>query len=177
MMSTLAIVPVSEYLSQTYEPDCDYVDGELEERNAGEEQHSELQGILAGIFRNMRKEWQVRTLPEVRIRVAHNTYRIPDICLVPRSKPRQSRGSVISYAPILCVEVLSPEDRMIRVQKKVDEYVRMGLQSVWVIDPWERIGYHASEKGFQRPEDGVLRVSGTHIQVNLTDLFAELDED
>ena len=175
-MATLAIVPVSEYLSQTYEPDCDYLDGELEERNVGEEQHSELQGILAGIFRNMRVEWNVRSLPEVRIRVSPSRYRVPDICLVPRSRPRQPRGSVISYAPILCVEVLSPEDRMSRVQKKVDEYARMGVQSIWVIDPWERIGYYASERGFEQPKDGVLRVPGTAIEVKLEDLFAELDE-
>jgi Uma2 family endonuclease len=175
-MATLAIVPVSEYLSQTYEPDCDFVDGELEERNVGEEQHSELQGILAGVFRNMRLEWKVRSLPEVRIRVSANRYRIPDICLVPRSRPRQLKGSVISYAPILCVEILSPEDRMSRVQSKVNEYVRMGVQGVWVIDPWERIGYTASEKGFDQPSDGILRVVNTAISVSLAEIFAELDE-
>ena len=35
-MSTKAPVSVEEYLATTYDPDCDYVDGELLERNMGE---------------------------------------------------------------------------------------------------------------------------------------------
>lgn len=84
---------------------------------------------------------------------------------------------MISYAPLLCVEVLSPEDRLSRVQKRVDDYARMGVKSIWVIDPWERIGYIASGKGFNQPSDGVLRVPDTPIEIVLNDVFAELDED
>jgi hypothetical protein len=36
-MATSAIVPVSEYLRTSYSPDCDYVDGEVQERNLGEQ--------------------------------------------------------------------------------------------------------------------------------------------
>jgi hypothetical protein len=32
-MATNTVIPVSEYLSTTYRPDCDYVDGEVQERN------------------------------------------------------------------------------------------------------------------------------------------------
>jgi len=173
-MATSAVVPVSEYLSQTYEPDCDFVDGELEERNVGEELHSELQNILARIFGNKRYEWGIRSLTEPRIQVLPSRFRIPDLCLVPRSRPR---GRIISYPPILCVEVLSPEDRMSRVQVKVNEYVRMGVRSVWVLDPWAEVGYVASDKGFKQPEDGILRVPGTGIQVVLAEVFAELKEE
>jgi len=35
-MSTRAPVSVEEYLATTYDPDCDYVDGEPLERNMGE---------------------------------------------------------------------------------------------------------------------------------------------
>lgn len=172
-MATLAIVPVSEYLSQTYEPDCDFVDGELEERNMGEELHSELQNILARIFGNRRHEWAVRSLTEARVQVASNRYRIPDLCLVPRNR---ARGRVITYAPLLCVEVLSPEDRLARVQVRVNDFAELGVRTIWVINPWERIAYYASPDGFDRVTDGVLRVPGTPIEISLAEVFAELDE-
>ena len=42
-MTTGTLIFLEEYLASTYEPDCDYVDGHLEERNLGELNHSELQ--------------------------------------------------------------------------------------------------------------------------------------
>jgi hypothetical protein len=38
------------------------------------------------------------------------------------------------------------------------------------------VGYHASIGGFLQPEDGVLRVERTQIQISLADVFAEMDE-
>ncbi len=52
-MATGTTVPLQQYLSHTYEPDCDYVDGNLEERNAGERTHARLQArITAYCWRN-----------------------------------------------------------------------------------------------------------------------------
>jgi hypothetical protein len=36
------MVPLSEYLSTTYRPDCDFLEGELKERNMGEQPHARL---------------------------------------------------------------------------------------------------------------------------------------
>ncbi len=35
-MSTRTLISVAEYLASNYEPDCDYVDDHIEERNVGE---------------------------------------------------------------------------------------------------------------------------------------------
>lgn len=43
-------VSVEEYLSTGYEPDCEYEDGMVVERNLGEFEHSFLQTILATLF-------------------------------------------------------------------------------------------------------------------------------
>ena len=45
-MTTGTLVSVEEYLNTSYSPDCDYVDGEVLERNWGEWNHSELQLAL-----------------------------------------------------------------------------------------------------------------------------------
>jgi len=42
-MAVAAPVLVEEYLNGTYRPDCDYIDGELAERNTGELSHGQMQ--------------------------------------------------------------------------------------------------------------------------------------
>ena len=42
-------IPLSEYLATTYRPDCDYVDGEIQERNFGELDHGSVQ-LFLGAF-------------------------------------------------------------------------------------------------------------------------------
>jgi hypothetical protein len=39
-MDATTLVSLEEYLSSVYEPECDYVDGEIEDRNVGEKDHS-----------------------------------------------------------------------------------------------------------------------------------------
>ncbi len=46
LRATATLVPVSEYLSTGYRPDCDYLDGELEERNVGAKDHGNVQKRL-----------------------------------------------------------------------------------------------------------------------------------
>lgn len=49
-MVTGTAIPVEEYLRTTYEPDAEYVDGQLVERSAGERLHSRLQALLVIIL-------------------------------------------------------------------------------------------------------------------------------
>jgi Uma2 family endonuclease len=40
--------------------------------------------------------------------------------------------------PVVAVEVLSPDDRINRLLRKVGEYLNSGVQQVWIIDPVSR---------------------------------------
>ena len=42
-MSARTLISVEDYLASAYEPDCDFVDGHIEERNVGEVTHARLQ--------------------------------------------------------------------------------------------------------------------------------------
>ena len=64
-----------------YRPDCDYVDGRVEERNLGEYDHSRLQTELAFLFRSP-TEWGVRVVVECRFRVAPRGFRVPDLSIL-----------------------------------------------------------------------------------------------
>jgi len=172
-MATAALIPVSEYLQTTYRPDRDYIDGELKKRNVGEQPHGDLQMILGTIFRNNRLAWGVRPLGDTRVQVAPTRFRIPDVSIVRNTDPKDS---IIGFAPLLCIEILSKDDRLTEMQERIDDYAAMGVKDSWVIDPWKRVGYFASPRGFIQPEDGVLRIAETPIAVSLADIFAQLDE-
>src|ERR1700744_5009601 len=43
-------ISVEEYLDTSYRPDCDYVNGEIEERNVGEKDHAIVQRVLTMLF-------------------------------------------------------------------------------------------------------------------------------
>jgi Uma2 family endonuclease len=172
-MAAAVHIPVSEYLRTTYRPDRDYVDGELKERNVGEQPHGNLQIILGTIFQNNRTTWGVRPLGDTRLQVSPTRYRIPDLMVLRNTDPKDP---IISFVPLLCVEILSKDDTLHEIQERIDDYAGMGVKDNWVVDPWKRIGYHASTSGLTQPDDGILRVAGTAIAVSLTDIFAQLDE-
>jgi len=172
-MSSSVLIPVGEYLRTSYQPDREYIDGELKETNVGEESHAEIQAILTRILGNHRREWKIRVLTEVRVQTSETHYRVPDVCVVPASQPR---GKIVRYAPIICIEILSPEDRMSDMMEKVDDYTKLGVKHIWVIDPEKRVGYEASPGRLEQAKDGYLRVAGTAIQISLAEVFAELDE-
>jgi Uma2 family endonuclease len=86
-MASTTLVSLEEYLATSYAPDCDYVDGVLEKRNAGELNHSDLQTALAAYLRNRARKWNVKVFTELRIRVSPTRVRIPDICVISREHP------------------------------------------------------------------------------------------
>ena len=49
-MASATLIPVREYLNTSYRPDCDFLDGELKERNGGEQPHASIQAILPALF-------------------------------------------------------------------------------------------------------------------------------
>jgi len=172
-MTTATLVPLSEYLSTTYHPDRDFLEGQLLERNMGELPHGRLQLIIGNIFENQRKHWNTRTSTELRVQVRPERFRIPDVTVQRRSDPQDL---IVRTPPLLCIEIFSSADTIHEIQKRVNDYAAMGVENIWAVDPWKRLGYYASTSGFQQPEDGVLRVAGTPIAISLADVFAELDE-
>jgi Uma2 family endonuclease len=166
-MAAAALVSVEEYLSTSYEPDCDYVDGELEDRHVGEKDHSKLQIRLSSYLHVHRKRWGISAFTEQRVRVSASRYRVPDICVTLGEPDEQ----VFAGPPFLCIEILSPEDRAGRMQRKIADYLKFGVRYVWVIDPRTRDAVIYTASGTQLIEDGILRTSDPGIAVPLSEVF------
>lgn len=172
-MATASLIPVSEYLRTVYEHDCDYVEGEFQERNEGELSHAFLQAILVAIFNNNRREWNVVAATEARVQVAAQRFRVPDVCVQRRSDPHDP---IIAVAPLICIEIFSPEDRVQRLQERIDDYTRMGVEHIWLIDPASRHAWVATPDGSHTRVSDAFSVPGTPIRISLAEAFAELDD-
>ena len=171
-MST-TLISLDQYLHETWDPDREFVDGEVIERNMGEKDHAAWQMAIAVWLRNFRQSANIRVYPELRLQTTPTHFRIPDIMAIDRNAPDEQ---IITHAPLLCVEILSPEDRIGRMETKVDEYFQMGVRAVWIIDPQTNTAYQCAGgniRDWKAVE--VLSVPGTPISLSLKDVIADLD--
>ena len=172
MATTQVFIPVEEYLRAVYRPDCDYIDGEVLERNMGETPHSGLQIFLGRFFAQFEDRDNFDTLTEQRLQISATRFRIPDVMLVPL---KTDDLRVVHTVPLLCIEILSSEDRMRKIEERLNDYAAMGVQSTWVIDPWRGLAYAAGPDAKLHECADRLIVAGTAIAINVPDLWAELD--
>ena len=165
------MIPIAEYLSTVYNPDCEYVDGELLERNWGEFDHAALHGIVSGLLYNQRRELGIHVFLSLRIQVAAARYRVPDIAVT----KQKVRGKIRREPPFLCIEILSPEDRASRMQIKIDDYLAFGVAYIWLIDPRRRKAWSYTSEG-KRESSTVLTTSDPRLILKLDEVFAKLDD-
>lgn len=161
------------YLQNTFRPDCDYVDGEIVERNAGEREHAFLQLNLLMLIAQSERAWGVAVYPEHRVEVAPNRHRVPDICVISAQDPFEK---IITRPPVVCVEIMSSEDRWARMTERFEDYRRMGVLNLWAVDPLESKAWMWSSANPEWRETTVLEAQNSLIQVDVRPIFAELAE-
>jgi Uma2 family endonuclease len=164
-MATGSLVSVKEYLSTSYRPDCDYVDGVVVERNLGEYDHARLQGALIVYFELRRKEWGLRAVPEQRLQVSPTRFRVSDVCVV-KGEPKEQ---IFQTPPFICIEILSPEDRLSEMQQRVQDYLNFGVPYVWILDSATRKAWRSTPGALT--ETSELRTEDPEIVVPLYALF------
>jgi Uma2 family endonuclease len=169
-VATTTHLAIETYLKTSYHPDRDYVDGEVEERNLGEFDHANLQMAVLASFYAHRDQWNVRVLPEQRVRVSATRVRVPDVCLVCRDLPVEQ---VITKPPLVVVEILSPEDRVRRYNDRLEDYRSIGVKNIWVLDP-------ATQSGFDWVagwhEVTRFEAAGTPIYLDVREIFDSLQK-
>jgi Uma2 family endonuclease len=167
-MATVTHIPIQEYLGSTYRPDCEYVDGEVRERNVGKWEHARVQWLLAAWFFQHEKQWGITGSTEQRLRVAENRVRVPDLVVLTAGP----QPDVLTDPPVLVIEILSPDDTYSDTQERAQDYRAMGVGTVWIIDPKTRSGRMCS--GAEWVEAARLEVKGTPMYVELAEIFSQL---
>lgn len=169
-MSTSVLLSVSHYLTTSYRPDRDYVDGSLEERNVGEWAHSRVQARLIAYLFARESEFKFRVVPEQRVQVSETRFRVPDVCVVLQSNPIEP---VLRNPPFLCVEILSKDDTVRQLNERITDYFKMGVKFVWVLDPLLRSAYNYTPGQMREVLDGYLRTEHPDLAVTLDEVLRD----
>jgi Uma2 family endonuclease len=110
----------------------------------------------------------VEALAEVTVRITPTKYLIPDVIAAPVIQSPYPTEPVL-----LCVEILSPEDRVGAMLAKCEQYHAWGVPFCWVVDPEKQTAWQYHSAGDpQRVERGGVLTAG-ELRVQLEELFAE----
>ena len=132
MSTAIQTVSPETYLSSShYEPDAEFVDGVIEQRAVSELDHAAWQDAILSWFRLRARDWNIRVYPGLRVQVSPSRFRVPDAIILDRNQPLEQ---IIRHAPIAVFEVLSPEDSMVRVMRKLNDYQGMGIPEIWLVN-------------------------------------------
>jgi Uma2 family endonuclease len=169
-MAIATLVPLEEYLSTSYEPDCDYLEGRLVERNVGEYNHSFLQGIILFALRAL----ALRAYVELRFQIGDCRFRVPDVLALAPGQKRSAKYQ--TDTPYIVVEILLPEDRISGLRERIQDYLGRRVPNIWVVDPAEpTLTVH--ERAETHTYTDRVTTSDGRISLDLTDIFRQLAED
>jgi Uma2 family endonuclease len=177
-MAPTATVSHEEYLHREKYKHSEYLDGVIRDKLPmvnGVPLVSNLHGgvvtLIAEWFGKHKQEWRVKCGTEVTTFISPTRCRLPDVSVIPF-------GPMDEYQvkpPLIAIEVLSPSNTRREMLNKWEDYDRMGIPNVWVIDPETRTGL-VRQDGELTP---VMRfeVPGTPIYMDVSRLFAQFDEE
>ena len=172
---TTPFLTVEQYLKTPYRPDVDYVDGQIEERNLGEFDHGTTILELANYFRSHRQEWNIRVALDTRMQVSATRFRVPDLSITSLAAPKEQ---ILRTPPILCIEVLSPEDTLRKMRRRVEDYFTLGVPHIWIFDFQLRNVTICHPDGADTLQStGNLTIPNTPISLPIAQIFAALDEE
>lgn len=113
-------------------PDAEYVRGEIVERGPPDLVHSGVQKRLIAILSALEDAHRVYAFPELRLKLAGDLFRVPDVTVFSGAPPSQL---IPDRPPLGVVEIVSRDDRYTELLQKLDEYHRWGVPHIWVVDP------------------------------------------
>ncbi len=158
-MNTKTLMSVEEYLHTTFDgADREYLDGEVVERNMGNKSHGRIQLVIGSLLRQHEQSTGLYVIVEVRQKVTETRYRIPDVAVF-KGEPEEE---VPFIAPLVAIEVLSPDDRIGYIVPKLEEYRQWGVKHIWVADPDDRKFFTYGDAGLHEgnelslPEYGIV---------------------
>jgi Uma2 family endonuclease len=83
---------------------------------------------------------------------------------------------VVTHSPLLCIEVLYPEDTLLRTSEKVRDFLEMGVLQVWVVNPAARRVMIFAGSTMVEQSTNDLAIPETPVVLSLADIFKVLDE-
>jgi Uma2 family endonuclease len=158
---------VDEYLDRSFDPECELLGGETRPKPLGTGKHSKMEKRLTRLLEQFYGELRVQF--ELSIIVGSDIL-IPDVVVLATDSPLMHRD-VLNEPPLLCVEVLSPSQRVGEMLVKCERYREFGVPFCWVLDP---VGNRAWEYHLQQSHPcEVTEMFSGPCNLRLRDVFAE----
>ncbi len=164
MATATTLIPIEEYLRTSYHPDCDYVDGEIQERNLGEREHARLQAVLTSLVLQQRESLECR-FPGRTANPRSAPPRAHRRCL-PHQSRRTQGASHRDPAAALRRDSFSGRSAA-RAARVMEDYARMGVPNLWLLDPQDRVAYSYTSEGLFKLTTDRLAIPNTEIHVDL----------
>jgi Uma2 family endonuclease len=155
------------------------LDGELIEVSSATPRQSRILGRLLTQLDRFAEERKIGTpLFRTDLAVRSNTRLRPDIGFFSAETWRTVDIEVVPVmqTPDIAVEIISPSETATNINRKVDAYLKWGVQEVWLIDPEIKTLFVHTLAGAQRLSEGAFLTSefvpGWRLQI--AELFENL---
>ncbi len=166
------IVSVEEYLNTRYRPDCELIDGRLEEKPMPTRLHSYVQSLLGQWFLNHKRAWGTLAMSEARTRVREERFRLPDVSVA--LVGLKMIDAPMEEPPLIAIEIMSREDTFASLRDRASDLSRMGAEYIWLLDPIARKAYSFDGEDWRTTT--TLQVAESPIHLDLEWLWAEVQE-
>jgi Uma2 family endonuclease len=169
-----------ELLRMTDVGRCELVKGQIKGMPpATGHSHGRLKFQIAkGLDRSIEEEAGEVMVGEVGIYTERNpdSVRAADVLFISRERLDQVRSdSFLDVAPELVVEIMSPENKWEEMREKLEEYLDIGVDTIWVVEPSNRAVqvYRGIDEVQTLDENDVLEGDGLleGFSVAVADLF------
>jgi Uma2 family endonuclease len=122
---------------------CELVNGEIVHLSPAQPLHGLIEGRLGARLWNYadseRRGHVLTGEVGLWVRRGPDTVRGADLVFISRERyARRSLKGFLNVPPELVVEILSPDDRYGEVMEKLEEYLALGVDLVWIVDPERR---------------------------------------
>ncbi|GAB3919509.1 hypothetical protein GCM10011575_30670 [Microlunatus endophyticus] len=163
-----------EWLALPEGPKAEWVDGEVVMNPGASVPHQDASFRLTSVLRVALPGLLV--VQEVNVQLPNNRIRIADISVLDHAP----ESFVVTVAPRLVVEILSPSTRGEDTVRKSGEYAAAGIGQYWLLDPeLYALDIYANESDGWSPllhlddhaPDGQVEVLGTTVVLRLADLL------
>lgn len=115
------------------------VDGVLLEKTVGSRESFLAASIIGALFIFLKqRNLGILTCPDGMYRMLAKNVRMPDVAFTPWANlpgRRMPKSAVWGVIPGLAVEVLSEDNTVQEMERKVREYQSLGIAVIWIIDP------------------------------------------
>ncbi len=166
-------------------PATEYIEGEIIQKPMPQGEHSTIQAeLIIAITAVFKPPKIARAFPELRC-IFDGRSIVPDIAVFTWDRiPRTENGSVANVfnnSPDWMIEILSPEQRVTKVTKKILHALKHETQMGWLIDPQEKtiFVYHSQHQieVFDEPEQQIPVPSfASELRLTVAEIFGWLLE-